>query len=35
MIGGDWLADSVESLLTRKQPARDVIFLQEAAIGDF
>jgi hypothetical protein len=30
-----WLTDSVEALLTRKKPVRDVIFLQEAAIGDF
>jgi hypothetical protein len=30
-----WLTDSVEALLTRKQPGRDAIFLQEAAIGDF
>ena len=30
-----WLTDSVEALLTRKQPVRDMIFLQEAAIGDF
>ncbi len=27
-----WLTDSVEALLTRKQPRRNVIFLQEAAI---
>ncbi|MGA2178155.1 MAG: hypothetical protein ABSH15_01040 [Verrucomicrobiota bacterium] len=30
-----WLTDSVEALLTRKQPRRNVIFLQEAAIEDF
>ena len=35
MIGGDWLADSVEALLARKQPGRDVVFLQEAASGVF
>ena len=35
MADVDWLADSVEALLTRKQPERDVIFLQEAAIGAF
>ena len=28
-----WLTDSVEALLTRKQPKRNVIFLPEAAIG--
>jgi len=27
-----WLTDSVEALLTRKQPGRKVTFLQEAAI---
>ena len=27
-----WLTDSVEALLTRKQPGRNVIFLREAAI---
>jgi hypothetical protein len=27
-----WLTDSVEALLTRQQPGRNVIFLQEAAI---
>jgi hypothetical protein len=32
MADVDWLTDSVEALLTRKQPGRDVIFLQEAAI---
>jgi len=31
----DWLAGSVESLLTRKQPAHDTAFLQEAAGGTF
>jgi hypothetical protein len=31
----DWLAGSVESLLTRKQPACDMAFLQEAAVGTF
>jgi hypothetical protein len=31
MTDGDWLTDSVEALLTRKQPAYDVGFLQEAA----
>jgi hypothetical protein len=35
MVDDDWLTDSVEALLTRKQPGHDVIFLQEAAIGDF
>ena len=30
-----WLTDSVEALLTHKQPGRNVNFLQEAAIGDF
>jgi len=30
-----WLTDSVEALLTRKQPGRDVVFLPEAAIGNF
>jgi hypothetical protein len=30
-----WLTDSVEALLIRKPPGRDVIFLPEAAIGDF
>ena len=33
MVDEDWLMDSVEELLTRKQPGRDVIFLPEAAIG--
>jgi hypothetical protein len=35
MNSNDWLADSVEALLARKQPACDVTFMQEAAIGDF
>jgi hypothetical protein len=35
MVDDNWLTDSVEALLTRKQPRRNVIFLQEAAIGDF
>lgn len=30
-----WLTDSVEALLTRKQPGRNVTFLREAASGDF
>jgi hypothetical protein len=33
MNNNDWLADSVEALLTRKQPSREAIFLQEAAGG--
>ena len=32
MVDDDWLTDSVEALLTRKQPRGNVIFLQEAAI---
>jgi hypothetical protein len=35
MNNNDWLAGSVESLLTRKQPARDMAFLHEAAVGAF
>jgi hypothetical protein len=35
MDNNDWLAGSVESLLTRKQPARDMAFLHEAAVGAF
>ena len=34
IVAGDWLADSVESLLTRKQPAHDAAFLQETVIGE-
>jgi hypothetical protein len=33
MTDADWLTDSVEALLTRKQPAYDVAFLQEAAFA--
>jgi len=33
MADGDWLTDSVEALLTRKQPAYDTAFLQEAAFA--
>jgi len=32
MVDDDWLTDSVEALLTCKQPRGNVIFLQEAAI---
>ena len=32
MADDDWLTDSVEALLTCKQPRGNVIFLQEAAI---
>lgn len=32
MSCNDWLAGSVESLLTRKQPAREMTFLQEPAV---
>jgi hypothetical protein len=32
MVDDDWLTDSVEELLTSKQPGRDVIFLQETAL---
>ena len=35
MNSNDWLADSVEALLTRKQPARDATFLQATVIGHF
>jgi hypothetical protein len=35
MVDDDWLRDIAEALLTRKPPGRDVIFLQEATIGDF
>ncbi len=35
MIVNDWLEDSVESLLFRKQSAHEVPFFQEAAIGHF
>ena len=33
MEDGDWLADSVETLLTRKQPVREAAFLPEAVLG--
>jgi hypothetical protein len=33
MTDGDWLTESVEALLARKQPGRDVVFLPEAAYG--
>jgi len=33
MADGDWLADSVEVLLARKQSAGDEMFLQKAAVG--
>ncbi len=35
MNRNDWLAGSVEALLTRKQPVHDMTFLQESVIGDF
>jgi hypothetical protein len=35
MVDDGWLTDRVEALLTRKQPERDVIFLQEAGLVDF
>jgi hypothetical protein len=35
MVDNEWLMDSVEALLIRKQPGRNVLFLQEAAIRDF
>jgi hypothetical protein len=35
MDSDEWLADSVAALLARKQPGRDMIFLHEAAIGEF
>jgi hypothetical protein len=35
MADADWLVDSVDSLLVRKQPAREAAFLQETAIGIF
>ncbi len=35
MVDNEWLMDNVEALLIRKQPGRNRIFLQEAAIGDF
>jgi FAD/FMN-containing dehydrogenase len=34
MADGDWLADSVKALLSRKQTAADDAFLQKAAVGD-
>jgi hypothetical protein len=34
MADDDWLTDSVEALLTRRQPGRDVNFLPEAALGN-
>ena len=34
MFGCDWLADSVEALLARKQPIHDMAFLQETVIGE-
>jgi len=33
MDGNDWLTSSVEALLIRKQPGRDLAFLQETAIA--
>ena len=33
MADGDWLTDSVEALLTRKQPAYGAAFLQEPVFG--
>ena len=33
MADGEWLADSMETLLARKQPVREVTFLPEAVLG--
>jgi hypothetical protein len=33
MDDGDWLAESVETLLARKQPMRETAFLPEAVLG--